>query len=47
VGHSIPDLFRGVFIHRARQVIGDEDEVRRLVGNDLGAADDLETSLQG
>ena len=45
--YLIPDLFRGVFIHRARDAIGDEGEVRRLMGNDLCEADYVETRLHG
>jgi site-specific recombinase XerD len=33
------DLFRGVFIHLAREAMGNEREVDELVGEDLGAAD--------
>ena len=37
-----PDLFRGVFIHLARETMGNEREVSELVGEDLRAAEKVE-----
>ena len=37
-----PDLFRGVFIHLAREAMGNEREVGELVGEDLTAAELVE-----
>jgi site-specific recombinase XerC len=40
-----PDLFRGVFIHLAREAMGNEREVSELVGEDLGAAEKVEGTM--
>jgi site-specific recombinase XerC len=43
--HFFPDLFRGVFIHRALEAVDDPRTIELMVGSDLSAADQIEPNL--